>query len=222
MRTLFIRFFLLTLLWVKKRVINAFHAKMKAEARYASLGEWLRFLVRTYFQEGSVPLSSHGLKPACLREVLINNQEETPGGIISSKGIKKCLIEVPLINLIWLCQPPVTRSPCSGAGLLHDDGTMVVKAACPSTAWDTTETPASLPHRTPLGNLRLQHQHGLKPPQAPSPPTKNYFLKPNHLLTFWALAPDLPAKVFSGGWSSQGRVKDEPDQMSQSILLRRT
>lgn len=38
--------------------------------------------VRTYFQGrlkgGSIPLSSHGLKTACLREVLINNQEKKP------------------------------------------------------------------------------------------------------------------------------------------------
>lgn len=36
--------------------------------------------VRTYFQGllkgGSIPLSSHGLKTACLREVLINNQKK--------------------------------------------------------------------------------------------------------------------------------------------------
>lgn len=41
MRTLLIRLHLLRLLWVKKRVINAFHAKMKAESRYAGLGERL-------------------------------------------------------------------------------------------------------------------------------------------------------------------------------------
>lgn len=158
---------------------------MKAEARYAGLGEGLRFLVRTYFQEGSVPLSSHGLKAACLREVLINNQEKNSGGIISSKGIKKCLMEVPLINPVWLCQPAVTHSPCSEAGLLHNDGAMVVRAACPSTPWDTPETPAPQPPRKPLGNLRLQHQHGLQPLQTPSPPTKDYFLKTSHLLTFW-------------------------------------
>lgn len=37
--------------------------------------------VRTYFQGllkgGSVPLSSHELKTACLKEVLINNQKKT-------------------------------------------------------------------------------------------------------------------------------------------------
>lgn len=105
--------------------------------------------VRTYFQGllrgGSIPLSSQGLKTACLREVLINNQEKTPGGIISFKGIKKCLLDVPLINPIWLCQSPVTRSPCSGAGLLREDGAVPVRAAHPSSTQDPHSACSSAP-----------------------------------------------------------------------------
>lgn len=97
--------------------------------------------VWTYFQGllkgGSIPLSSHELKTACLREVLINNQEKNP-------GIKKCLLGVSLINPIWLCQSPVTHSPCSEAGLLLEDGAVPVRAASPGSPGDTTEAAAPL------------------------------------------------------------------------------
>jgi len=62
-------------------VVNAFHAKMKAEARYASLGERLCCLC-----ENLLPGTSAGRfnssfklwaeKCFCLREVLVNSQEK--------------------------------------------------------------------------------------------------------------------------------------------------
>lgn len=130
--------------------------------------------VRTYFQGrlkgGSVPLSSHGLQTACLREVLINNQENNhTGGIISFKGVKKCLLGVPLINLIWLCQSPVTRSPRSNAGLLHEDEAVPVRAvfrsACSFTPPGASGKPEAI---APAWAF-----------QTPSPPTKGYFPKTN-------------------------------------------
>lgn len=55
------------------------------------------------------------------------------------------LLDIPLINLIWLCQSLVIRSPCSNAGLLHEGGAMRVRAARHSSPWDTTNAAAPLP-----------------------------------------------------------------------------